>query len=140
MTYARRPAQGTVVKFESASVDVAIPGLLKVVPPSTEPIVKDTTGYEDAATRTTGVGVMKNSGFSIEGDFDPKDTAHSALLTKVMAGDKINITIVYPTATGMTDEFSCYLKLAPGTDLKGMTTWKLDVAGDIDGAVTRTIT
>lgn len=140
MPFTRQPAQGTVVKFTHSGSDVAIAGLLKITPPTSEPILKNTTGYGDTAERVTAVGVMKHGGFSLEGDFDPQDTGHAALLDKIMAGEKVDIVIAYPTATGMTDEFSLYLKLGPGTDLKGMLTWKLDTVDMIDGSVTRAVT
>ncbi len=140
MAYTRRPAQGTIPKFDNSGTDAAIPDVQDFQPPTIEPITKEVTGYGDTDTRTDSVGVRKNSGFKITFLYDPKDTIQAALMTKVLAGTKVGWTIVYPTATGMTDEFSAFMKVTHSAKVKDFIQVTLENAGDIDGAVTRTIT
>lgn len=135
-----RVAKGTVLKMDISSTATAIPGLTKMTPPESAPISVETTDFDSSAEENAFSGVHSNKGFGFTVKFDPQDAVHAGLIEASDNGDMVDFTIAYPTAAGMTSEFSSLISHKVVTDLKGILMLEVSAVDRINGAVTNTIT
>lgn len=135
-----RVAKGTVLKMDIASTATAIPGLTKLTPPERSPIAVETTDFDSADEENAFAGVHSNKGFAFSIKLDPQNAVHEALIDAGDDGTMVDFTIVYPTAAGLTSEFSALITVKPVTDLKGILMADVSVVDRINGKVTNTIT
>jgi len=135
-----RVAKGLVLKMDIASTATAIPGLTKITPPERSPLAVATTDFDSTDEENIFSGVHDNKGFAATFKFDPQNTVHEALHDAADAGTMVDFTIAYPTAAGMTQEFSSLISAKVVADLKGILMLEVSVVDRINGAVTTTIT
>lgn len=130
MTYAKRPAKGTVLQLSIATVYTTVAGISSIDEPSEEALFYDTTSLDSTAVEDGAlVGLNSPGTCTVEGFADPLDSTHQAFFGAV--GVQNDWKIINANLSGYSCTFSGALKSAPRSHkVKDYIKFKADIKLD----------